>query len=171
MFVQLFLYFCTETMAKKLIERHICSICQSVVKLPAVQCQECSQVMCLDPCFNRLEPKSETILEKECPFQCELNLVRTHGVDLFIKETLKEQIFQCDLEGCKDYQTRFLYDSYKEHLKEHRYFQEMQCPLECGQILNKFNINGHIRELVLEDFFTAFGIPSPVNHDQFCPKL
>ena len=36
-----------DEITKRLIDRHVCSICAGIVKLPAVLCLSCSSVVCL----------------------------------------------------------------------------------------------------------------------------
>ena len=59
-------YLYKDELSKRLIDRHVCSICAGIVKLPAVMCLSCSAVICLNPCFSKIKPVASQF--KDCPF-------------------------------------------------------------------------------------------------------
>ena len=80
----------TSELATKLIERHICCVCLGVVKLPAISCLKCSQVVCSSPCFEKIEPKGKQFPNKSCPFMCKNKMNSSIMVSLFVREAIKQ---------------------------------------------------------------------------------
>ena len=77
----------TSEEGKEIIERMTCTICEDVVKLPAVICHLCNQVICkTHNCFEKYKSKFGT----KCPITgCKGKLDETSDVGPILRSLLK----------------------------------------------------------------------------------